>query len=89
MNKKRNVRYRKLHPDSYLREYRDKIRSGDIQAGRELTQQLDNLIADLENPNTPTTPATQNQDLVHRALRKHTKSPFYGLAFKLELWEKH
>lgn len=87
MHKELNARHQESR--SYLREYRDKIRSGEIQAGRELTQQLENLIADLDNPEYKydTTDAEFRITFIERFC-KHTKSPFYGKPFILELWEK-
>lgn len=75
--------------EGWLREYRDKIRAGEILVGRELTQQLDNLIADLESPEYTydTRDAEFRIEYIERFC-KHTKSPFYGKPFVLELWEK-
>lgn len=74
---------------SYLIEYYIKIQLGEIVAGRELKQQLDNLIEDLENPAYiyDTTNSEFRIAFIERFC-KHTKSPFYGKNFKLELWEK-
>lgn len=74
---------------SYLLEYYNKIKSGEIIAGQELITQLDNLIEDLEN----TDYFYDNSDSEFRIkfiekFCKHTKSPFFGVTFKLELWEK-
>ena len=35
---------------NYLIQYREAIRSGEILAGGDMIQELDNLIADLEDP---------------------------------------
>ena len=74
---------------SYLLEYREAIRSGEIIAGIELTTELDNLIADLDDPEYryDTTKADLLIDFIESCC-KLTVSPFYGLPFKLELWEK-
>lgn len=74
---------------SYLLEYYNKIKTGEIIAGRELIQQLDNLIEDLDNPSF----IYDNRDSELRIqfiekFCRHTKSPFYGMPFILELWEK-
>lgn len=74
---------------SYLLEYYQAIMTGDIVAGMELKQELNNLIKDLDNP-------VYGYDCSDAELRiefienfcKHTKSPFYGKPFILELWEK-
>lgn len=73
----------------WLQAYRDKIRTGEILVGRELTQQLDNLIADFESPEYTydTRDAEFRIEYIERFC-KHTKSPFYGKPFVLELWEK-
>lgn len=74
---------------SYLVEYHQRIKSGEIVAGRELIQQLKNLIQDLANPAYiyDTSDAEFRMEFIETFCR-HTKSPFYGKRFKLELWEK-
>lgn len=76
-------------PRSWLLEYRRAIRAGEIVAGQELIQTLDNLVADLENPDYvyDTRDADLRIEFIERFCR-HTKSPFHGKPFKLELWEK-
>lgn len=74
---------------SYLLEYYNKIKSGEIIAGQELIQQLENLVEDLDNPDY----FYDNRDAEFRIafieqFCKHTKSPFFGMPFKLLLWEK-
>lgn len=77
---------------SYLLEYYNKAldeNDDDVIIGRELKMCLDNLIADLSNPE-------YYYDQGDSELRinfietfvKHTKSPFNGMPFLLELWEK-
>ncbi len=74
---------------SYLLEYYNKIRSGEIIAGRELIQQLENLVEDLSSPNyVYDTSDSEFRIAFIERFCKHTKSPFFGKAFKLELWEK-
>lgn len=74
---------------SWLLEYMQETRAGRIIIGHELRQQLDNLLDDLENPEYTydTCDADLRIDFIETWC-KHTKSPFYGKDFKLELWEK-
>lgn len=74
---------------SYLLEYYNKIKSGEIIAGHEIIQQLENLVEDLDNPAYiyNTRDAEFRMDFIENFCR-HTKSPFYGMPFKLLLWEK-
>jgi phage terminase large subunit-like protein len=74
---------------SYLLEYYSKIKNGEIIAGYELIQELENLIEDLDD----TEYIYDNNDAEFRInfierFCKHTKSPFFGKPFILELWEK-
>ena len=74
---------------SYLIEYREAIRNGDILAGIEMITELDNLIADLDNSEYKYD--TEKADLTIFFIEhcvKLTKSPFYGKPMKLLLWEK-
>jgi phage terminase large subunit-like protein len=89
MNKELRERWEISGRRSYLLEYYSKIKSGEIVAGRELKQQLKNLIADLENPDYiyDTWDAETRIEYIERFC-KHTKSPFHGMPFVLELWEK-
>ncbi|MGE4272070.1 MAG: terminase large subunit [Desulfitobacterium sp.] len=74
---------------SYLVEYYQQIKSENIIAGHELIQQLENLIKDLSNPAFiyDTSDAELRMEFIQTFCR-HTKSPFYGKKFELELWEK-
>lgn len=74
---------------SYLLEYREAIRRGEIYAGVELITELDNLIADLDDPQYryDTTKADLYIYFIENCV-KLTKSPFYGKPFVLMLWEK-
>lgn len=74
---------------SYLLEYREAIRKGEILAGRDLITELDNLIDDLDNPEYryDTTKADLYISFIENCV-KLTKSPFYGKPMKLLLWEK-
>lgn len=74
---------------SYLLEYREAIRKGEIKAGVELITELDNLIADLDDPQY-----RYDTELSHLIISfiegccKLTVAPFYGKPFKLLLWQK-
>ena len=89
MNKDLHDRHQRINKKSYLLEYHSKIKAGEIVAGRELIQQLENLIADLDSPEFiyDTRDAEFRITFIEHFC-KHTKSPFYGKPFKLELWEK-
>lgn len=73
----------------WLLQYREAIRKGEIIAGVEIITELDNLIADLDNPEFMYD--TAKADLIILFIEncvKLTKSPFYGKPMKLLLWEK-
>lgn len=74
---------------NYLVQYRDAIRRGEIVAGIELKMELDNLIADMDDPRYiyDTTDAEQRIDFMENCIRL-TKSPFYGKPMTLMLWQK-
>ena len=74
---------------SWLKEYREAIRKGEIFAGVEMITELDNLISDLDDPQYRYD--TAKADLTIMFIEncvKLTKSPFYGKPFVLMLWEK-
>lgn len=74
---------------SYLLEYREAIRRREILAGVEMITELDNLIADLDDPEYRYD--TQKADMTIHFIEncvKLTKSPFYGKPMKLMLWQK-
>lgn len=74
---------------SYLLEYREAIHRGEIIAGVEMITELDNLIADLDDPQYRYD--TELSDLIIDFIEnccKLTVAPFYGQPFILELWEK-
>ena len=74
---------------SYLIEYREAIRSGEIKAGVELITELDNLIADIDDPQYKYD--TELAELIISFIEnccKLTVAPFYGQPFKLLLWQK-
>lgn len=74
---------------NYLLQYREAIRSGDIIAGIDLIQELDNLIADLSDPQYKyiTSDAELRIDFIENCIRL-TKAPYYGKPMQLMLWEK-
>lgn len=75
--------------NTYIQDYRKAIRSGEIVAGRELIDELDNLIRDMADDRYifDTTDADQRIDFMEHCIRL-TKSPFYGKPMKLLLWQK-
>jgi phage terminase large subunit-like protein len=74
---------------NYLIEYYNEIDNGNIIVGQELKTELDQLIKDLDNPSYifDEKPGKLRIDFIE-TFCKHTKSPFNGLPFILELWEK-
>lgn len=74
---------------TYLEEYREAIRRGEIKAGVEMTMELDNLIEDLNDPQYryDSTKAELTIRFIEGCV-KLTKSPFYGAPMKLLLWQK-
>lgn len=74
---------------NHLLQYREAIRRGEIVAGVELITELDNLIADMDDPRYiyDTRDAETRIDFMENCIRL-TKSPFYGKPMKLMLWQK-
>lgn len=74
---------------SWLLEYREAIRRGEIIAGNELITELDNLINDMDDPRYiyDTTDADMRINFMQGCIRL-TKSPFYNKPMKLMLWQK-
>lgn len=74
---------------TYLEQYRDAIRRGEIIAGQELITALDMLIAEMQNPRYvyDTRDAHMRIEFMETFV-KLTKSPFYGKPMKLMLWQK-
>ena len=74
---------------NYLIEYHRQIEDGNILVGEELKKQIDLLIQDLKNPRYvfDEAPGNLRIDFIE-TFCKHTKSPFNGQPFILELWEK-
>ena len=75
--------------NTYLYQYREAIRSGEIIAGQELILELDRLIEDLDNPRYiyDTKEAYERMDFMENCVRL-TKAPFYNKPMKLMLWQK-
>ena len=74
---------------NYLKKYYEEIESGNIIVGQELKKVLDDLILDLDNPKFifDENPGELRITFIEKFC-KHTKSPFNGEPFLLELWEK-
>lgn len=74
---------------NYLVEYRERIRSGEIIAGRELKKELDKLVADLDDERYQydTSEANLRIEFMEN-LCLQSKKPFYMKPMKLLLWEK-
>lgn len=77
---------------SYLLEYFNQARdttNENVIIGHELMNCLKNLVEDLENPNYyyDNSASELRIDFIETFIR-HTKSPFNGMPFLLELWEK-
>ncbi|MCY9529162.1 terminase large subunit [Paenibacillus alvei] len=86
-----NLKNSSVKPEktSYLQQYYDAIKNGEIVAGRELIKQLENLMDDLKNPAfVYDTRDAEFRIMFIERFCKHTKSPFFGKPFILELWEK-
>lgn len=74
---------------NYLKEYYKQINDGKITVGKELKSVLDGLIKDLDNPRYifDERPGELRIKFIE-TFCKHTKAPFNGQPFLLELWEK-
>lgn len=74
---------------TYLEQYREEIRKGNIIAGYELITALDNYIEDMRNPRYvyDTRDAYKRIEFIETFI-KLTKSPFYGKPMILMLWQK-
>lgn len=75
--------------DTWLWKYREAIRCGEIQAGRDIIQELDNLLEefDWDEYIYNTNDAYLRIDFIENCV-KLTKSPFYGQPMLLLLWQK-
>lgn len=78
-----------MNEQLYLIQYREAIRKGKNIAGRELIDELDRLIDDLDNPRYlyDTSGAYERMDFMENCIRL-TKAPFYNKPMKLMLWQK-
>jgi phage terminase large subunit-like protein len=74
---------------NYLIEYYQKVMSNEMLAGEELKGTLRKLMDDMVNPryDFDEKPGNMRIDFIE-TFCKHTKSPFNGHPFILELWEK-
>ena len=74
---------------NYLIEYYQKVMSNEMLAGEELKSTLRKLMDDMVNPryDFDEKPGNMRIDFIE-TFCKHTKSPFNGHPFILELWEK-
>lgn len=73
----------------WLKEYHATIKRGEIKAGVDMITELDNLLADLNDPQYRYD--TELADLIIDFIEnccKLTVAPFYGKPFILELWQK-
>src|SRR5690554_3193700 len=74
---------------NYLLDYYSEIQKGNIVVGKELFTVIESLIADMNNPRYifDVKPGNIRIEFIE-TFCKHTKSPFNGQPFLLELWEK-
>lgn len=74
---------------TYLEQYREEIRKGNIVAGRELITALDMYIEEMHDPRYiyDTRDAYRRIEFMEKFI-KLTKSPFYGKPMLLMLWQK-
>ena len=75
--------------NSFLIEYKERIAAGEIIAGRELIQELENLAEDMESGEYvyDKKAALMRMDFMENCIRL-TKSPYYGAPMVLMLWQK-
>lgn len=75
--------------DTYLFKYRDEIKKGNIYAGLDMIQELDNLIGDFDSEeyHYDVKDAYIRIEFIESCI-KLTKSPFYGKPMVLLLWQK-
>lgn len=74
---------------SYIGEYYDKIKSGEIIVGKYIKIEMSRLIEDLSDPNIRMDYEASNKRIkfIEHELR-HGQAPFAGKPFKLELFQK-
>lgn len=77
------------YSNGYLEEYLDKIKKKEIIAGHELTDELERLVNDMNDPRYiyNSKDADNRIDFMENCIRL-TKSPFYGKPMQLMLWQK-
>lgn len=74
---------------TYLEEYRNEIKAGNIIAGRRLKQELDNLVEDLSNPKyVYDTTEFEKRLKFEQTLCTQSKAPYWGVPIDLMLWQK-
>lgn len=75
--------------ESFLVEYKERIDCGEIIAGQELRQELENLVEDMASGEYvyDTQAARLRMDFMEHCIRL-TKSPYYGKPLVLMLWQK-
>lgn len=75
--------------ENYLIQYYGEVKKGNILIGNELKSELDFLMDELNNPKFVFDPFPGLARIKFiETFCKHTKSPFNGKPFILELWEK-
>ena len=77
------------YSNGWLEQYREAIRKHEIIAGRELIDELDRLLSDMDDDRYiyDCRDADRRIDFMENCIRL-TKSPFYGQPMKLMLWQK-
>jgi phage terminase large subunit-like protein len=75
---------------NYIKQYYEEIEKGNIVAGQELITELRKLINDIEDNDKWFIDSGEVEYRIAfiETFIKHTKSPFHGKPFILELWEK-
>ena len=77
------------YSNGWLEQYREAIRKHEIIAGRELIDELDRLLSDMDDDRYiyDCRDADRRIDFMENCISL-TKSPFYGQPMKLMLWQK-
>ena len=80
---------RQKYPDSWLLEYIDKCKSGEILVGHELMQQLDMLLDLFDDPGIQVDFSDAHKRIKFIETKcRHSEAPFAGKPFVLELFQK-
>lgn len=75
--------------ETWLYRYYNAIESGEIIAGEDMRQELENLLEDMDSPTYHyDTRAADLRILFIESACRLTKSPYYGQPFTLMLWQK-